>query len=82
MCEIEKFDAVVVWIFLNGLDDGVGTPGVERYEGMGGGLLEKKRGREEEEEVGRLLSLVGEEGTWGEEAKEMPFGDRAFFPIE
>lgn len=82
MCRVDKWDFEVVWGFLNGLDDGETTPGLEGYRGMGEGEEGGIRSGREEGKRGLELDLVGEEGTWGEKAKGMPFGDRAFFPIE
>lgn len=70
-CAVDRrrggLNALLVWGFLNGMDDGETTPGVvpypptdERQPGKGG--------------------LVGEP-TWSE-AAPMPFGDRAFWPVE
>lgn len=68
VCTIKQFDAVIVWTFLNGLDDGKTTPGVQVY------------GEEETEVVEG--ELVGKEGTWGDQAKELPFGDRAYWSVK
>jgi hypothetical protein len=77
MCRIDPdlgdgkggLDAVVVWGYLWGWDDGAETPGLEVYGG------------DEEGEQGGQGS-VGEEGTYGEKAREMPpFGDRAYWPF-
>ena len=67
-CRIDEFDAVIVWFFIGGLDDGKTTPGVQVY---GDEQTEITEGE-----------LVGHEGTWGERAREMPFGDRAYFSVD
>ncbi|CDZ96281.1 hypothetical protein [Phaffia rhodozyma] len=69
LCKIDQYDAVFLWGFWNGLDDGVTTPGVVEY------------GHQEEKGRKSKGELVGKEGTW-KKAKDMPFGDRAFWPIE
>lgn len=67
-CEIKEFDAMIVWVFMNGLDDGETTPGVQEYG-------------EEPTEV-TDDELVGKQGTWGDRAKVLPFGDRAYWSVE
>ncbi|KAL7416537.1 hypothetical protein BDY24DRAFT_380024 [Mrakia frigida] len=69
-CEIPEFDAMLVWSFMNGLDDGVTTPGVQVYgEEQGEVMVEGERG------------LVGKEGSWGEKAKESGFGERGYWSV-
>lgn len=70
-CSIDNrwggLNALVVWGFLNGMDDGVTTPGVFPYPPS-----------EDNGSVGK--KLIGEP-TYAE-ASPMPFGDRAFWPVE
>jgi hypothetical protein len=72
-CAIDKrnggLNALVVWGFLNGMDDGVTTPGVVPYPPS-----------EAEAKASGGKKLVGEP-TYPE-AAPMPFGDRAFWPVE
>ena len=68
VCRIEEFDAVLVWAFIGGLDDGTTTPGVQVY------------GKEQTEVVDG--ASIGREGTWGSRARELPFGDRAYWSVD